>query len=87
MSRSNLAERRATVVRHEAEALFVAACRLWSEGRRPEAVSRLDEALVLAPDSPQALCMGAYMLGEMGRPEPCHAVEFATIAAANGYWR
>jgi tetratricopeptide (TPR) repeat protein len=64
MSRSNVAESR------EAEALFAAACRLWSEGRRSEAVYRLDEALVLAPDSSQAICMGAYMLGEMGRFEP-----------------
>jgi hypothetical protein len=69
MPRSHLAEGPAPAVAGEAEALYAAACRLWESGQRCDAVARLDAALRLDPDSPKALGMGGYMLGEMGKPE------------------
>jgi tetratricopeptide (TPR) repeat protein len=69
MPRSSLAERPPPDPSEEAEALYVAACRLWADGRRREAAARLDQALRLSPDSPDALAMGGYMLAEMGKPE------------------
>ncbi len=68
MRRSNLAVSQ-RVPSSDAEALYAAACRLWQAGRRGEAIRELDEALRLAPDSPNTLGMGGYMLGEMGKPE------------------
>ncbi len=38
----------------EAVALYVAACRSWREGRRDEAIVRLDEALRRRPDFAEA---------------------------------
>ena len=38
-------------------------------GQRGDAIARLDAALRLNPNSPEALGMGGYMLGEMGKPE------------------
>ncbi len=59
----------ADTVASEAEALYAAACRLWESGQRGDAIARLDAALRLNPNSPEALGMGGYMLGEMGKPE------------------
>ena len=41
----------------------------WNEGRREEAVGAIDAALRLQPDFPQALAMGAYILGALAKPE------------------
>ena len=41
----------------------------WNEGRREEAVAAIDAALRLQPDFPQALAMGAYILGALAKPE------------------
>ena len=65
---SNLAESLAPVASSEAEARY-ALRRLWDAGRRGDAIARLDTALRLNPESPDALGMGGYMLGEMGKPE------------------
>jgi tetratricopeptide (TPR) repeat protein len=54
----------------EPDALYAAAVGLWRERRRDEAIRLLDEALRRRPDFPDALCMGGYMLGELGKPEP-----------------
>ena len=69
MRQSNLAERPEPAVAGEAGALYAAACRLWESGQRGEAIARLDASLRVNPDSPEALGMGGYMLGEMGKPE------------------
>ncbi|MGO9419714.1 DUF6165 family protein [Roseiarcus sp.] len=69
MRRSNLAERPAPDPPSDADPLYAEACRLWAAGRRGDAIQRLDAALRLKPDSPDALVMGGYMLGELGRPE------------------
>ncbi len=50
-------------------ALYKAACRSWSEGRREEAIARLDEALRRRPDFAEALTMGGYMLSQCGKPK------------------
>jgi tetratricopeptide (TPR) repeat protein len=39
-------------------ALYAAAVRLWREGRRDEAIRRLDDALRLKPDFAHAFCLG-----------------------------
>jgi tetratricopeptide (TPR) repeat protein len=49
--------------------LYVAAVAAWGEGRRGEAIARLDEALRSRPDFADALCMGGYILGESGKAE------------------
>ncbi len=69
MARSHLSQRTSPSLLGEAEALYAAACRLWESGERRAAAARLDAALRLAPSSPDALAMGGYMLGEMGKPE------------------
>ena len=79
MRRSLLAERSARDAPNEARdtegradeagARYAAACAAWAAGRRAEAIRRLDEALRLEPDSADALGMGGYMLGAMGKPE------------------
>ena len=51
------------------DALYAAACAFWREGRRGEAISRLDESLRRRPDFADALAMGGYMLSECGRSE------------------
>ena len=66
MPRSNLAPRAAP---SEPNALYSEACLAWREGRREEAIARLDEALKRRPDFAEALSMGAYMLSESGKPE------------------
>lgn len=53
----------------EPDTLYSAACLAWREGRREEAVARLDEALRRRPDFAEALSMGGYMLSESGKPE------------------
>ena len=53
----------------EAVALYIAACQSWREGRRDEAIVRLDEALRRWPDFAEALSMGGYMLSQCGKPE------------------
>jgi tetratricopeptide (TPR) repeat protein len=52
------------------EALYAAAVVQWRDRRRDEAITLIDEALRLKPDFAAALCMGGYMLGECGKPEP-----------------
>jgi tetratricopeptide (TPR) repeat protein len=52
------------------DALYAAAAVQWRERRRDEAIKLIDEAIRLRPDFAAALCMGAYMLGELGKPEP-----------------
>ncbi len=52
------------------DALHAAAVMAWRERRRDEAIRLMDEALRLKPDFVAALCMGGYMLGECGQPEP-----------------
>jgi tetratricopeptide (TPR) repeat protein len=54
----------------EPDALYAAAAVQWRERRRDEAIKLIDEAIRLRPDFAAALCMGAYMLGELGKPEP-----------------
>ena len=54
----------------EPDALYAAAVILWGERRRDEAIKLIDEALRRRPDFADALCMGGYMLGECGKPEP-----------------
>ncbi len=51
------------------DALYAAACMAWREGRREEAIARLDAALRRRPDFAEALSMGGYMLSESGKPE------------------
>jgi tetratricopeptide (TPR) repeat protein len=41
----------------------------WNEGRREEAIAALDAALRAKPDFPEALCMGGYILGIVGKHE------------------
>jgi tetratricopeptide (TPR) repeat protein len=53
----------------EPDALYAAACLAWREGRREDAIARLDEALRRRPDFAEALSMGGYVLGECGKPE------------------
>ena len=53
----------------EAVALYIAACRSWGEGRRVEAIVRLDEAVRRWPDFAEAMSMGGYMLSQCGKPE------------------
>ena len=52
-----------------ASELYAKACGLWNAGKRSEAVAALDEALRRCPEFPEALCMGGFMLGELGRPQ------------------
>jgi len=54
----------------EPDALYAAGVVLWRERRRDEAIRLIDEALRRRPDFADALCMGGYMLGECGKPEP-----------------
>ena len=54
----------------EPDALYAAAVVHWRSRRRDEAVKLIDEALRRRPDFAAALCMGGYMLGECGKPEP-----------------
>ena len=54
----------------EPDALYAAAVVQWRDRRRDEAIKLIDEALRLRPDFAAALCMGGYMLGECGKPEP-----------------
>ena len=54
----------------EPDALYAAAVVQWRARRRDEAIKLIDEALRLRPDFAAALCMGGYMLGECGKPEP-----------------
>ena len=42
----------------------------WREKQREKAIALLDAALRRRPDFAAALCMGGYMLGECGKPEP-----------------
>jgi tetratricopeptide (TPR) repeat protein len=42
---------------------------LWNRGRAPEAIEMIDAALRARPDYPEALCLGAYILGEAGQGE------------------
>jgi len=60
---------RAAASRADSTALYEAACRLWREGRREQAVARLDDALRSRPDFAEALSMGGYMLSQCGKPE------------------
>jgi tetratricopeptide (TPR) repeat protein len=53
----------------EPEALYARAVALWRGGRRDEAIKLMDAALRLKPDFADALCMGAYILGECGEPQ------------------
>ncbi len=53
----------------EPDALYAAACVAWRQGRREEAIARLDQALRRRPDFAKALSMGGYMLSESGKPE------------------
>jgi len=53
-----------------ADALYSAAVIHWRDRRRDEAIKLIDEALRRRPDFADALCMGGYMLGECGKPEP-----------------
>ena len=59
----------AAASRADSTALYEAACRLWREGRREEAIARLDDALRRQPDFAEALSMGGYMLSQCGKPE------------------
>jgi tetratricopeptide (TPR) repeat protein len=52
-----------------ADVLYNCGAALWSRGRAPEAIEMLDAALRARPDYPEALCLGAYILGEAGQPE------------------
>jgi Flp pilus assembly protein TadD len=52
------------------DALYAAAVVQWRDRRRDEAIRLIDDAIRLRPDFAAALCMGAYMLGELGRPKP-----------------
>ena len=52
-----------------AAGLYGAACLLWDEDRRREAIAHLDEAVRIKPDFPEALSMGGYMLDQCGKPE------------------
>ena len=54
----------------EPDALYAAAVVHWRSRRRDEAIKLIDEALRRRPDFAAALCMGGYMLGECGKPEP-----------------
>jgi Flp pilus assembly protein TadD len=54
----------------EPDALYAAAVLQWRDRRRDEAIKLIDEALRLRPDFAAALCMGGYMLGGCGKPEP-----------------
>src|SRR5271170_5611219 len=54
----------------EPDALYAAAVVQWRDRRRDEAIKLIDEALRRKPDFAAALCMGGYMLGECGKPEP-----------------
>jgi tetratricopeptide (TPR) repeat protein len=54
----------------EPEALYAAAVVQWRDRRRDAAIKLIDEAIRLRPDFAAALCMGGYMLGECGKPEP-----------------
>ena len=73
----------------EPEALYAAAVAEWRGRRRDAAIKLLDEALRLKPDFAAALCMGGYMLGECGKPEPAlrfyrRALEFdASLTVAH----
>lgn len=49
------------------DALYARGVALWNGGRRQEAIGLLDEALRRNPEFPEALCMGAYILGESGK--------------------
>jgi tetratricopeptide (TPR) repeat protein len=54
----------------EPDALYAAAVVQWRDRRRDDAIRLIDKALRLKPDFAAALCMGGYMLGECGKPEP-----------------
>ena len=50
--------------------LYATGVALWRDGRQGEAIATLDAALRKNPNFPEALCMGAYILGESGRIGP-----------------
>src|SRR5579863_3259828 len=52
------------------DALYAAAVIFWRGQQREKAIALLDEALRRRPHFAAALCMGGYMLGECGKPEP-----------------
>jgi tetratricopeptide (TPR) repeat protein len=52
------------------DALYAAAVVEWRGRRRDKAIKLIDEALRLKPDFAAALCMGGFILGECGKPEP-----------------
>ena len=54
----------------EPDALYAAAVVQWRGRKRDAAIKLIDEALRRRPDFAAALCMGGYMLGECGKPEP-----------------
>ena len=59
-----------TAPQNSPDALYAAAVILWREQQREKAIELIDEALRRRPDFADALCMGGYMLGECGKPEP-----------------
>jgi Flp pilus assembly protein TadD len=54
----------------EPDALYAAGVAQWRDRKRDAAIKLIDEALRLRPDFAAALCLGGYMLGECGKPEP-----------------
>ncbi|MGO8799115.1 MAG: DUF6165 family protein [Roseiarcus sp.] len=52
-----------------ADVFYNCGAALWNRGRAPEAIEMLDAALRARPDYPEALCLGAYILGEAGQAE------------------
>ncbi len=51
------------------KSLYSQGVALWGAGRRQEAIALLDEAMRRNPEFPEALCMSAFVLGELGKPE------------------
>ena len=56
------------------DSLYVRGVALWNGGRRQEAIAALDAALRRDPNFPEALCMGGYILADLGKREA--ALEF-----------